>query len=364
MKESKLIILLFLFLIISCHHPNGNEDVVYLDPLERTLSPDSLFSGMNLIYLEESDDFLIGEINKIIRNSSTYYILDSDKSKAIFAYDTLGNYISKYAGMGGGPGEYRSISDFDIDTVRNQITILCNSSKLIVTDLQLSLIKEISLHDNYYDRIAIIDDYIYLYSYYNEVIGKYDTNGKLLDKKSIPNKLMNGNVFFPQSVFYKLSDQCLMQSPGDDVIYIEDNGEWKEHLKLDYKKKDASTKLYSKNNVDEISFEDKVSHPLPYIRCLFEFKSKISIIYLFGILHYIHDGNKVFIFSELPGVSSLNYTNGHLCTWEYTSGFDLEDFLNNKKIRKIENFQVRILRDKQNNELDDSILLIDYIIKK
>lgn len=355
-------IVFVLFLIISCQQQYTREGAIYLYPAEKTMPFDSLISGMNLIYLEETEDLLIGEMNKIMKNGSIYYLLDSDKSQSLFAYDEDGNYVSKYYARGGGPGEYNSILDFDIDIKSNEIAILCAPSKLIITDLQLSFKREISLDDDFYDRLAIIEGNVFLFSYYSGIIGKYDSNGILLKKNPISNKLVSGNVFFPQRVFYKLSDKYLMQSPGDDIIYIEENGEWAEYLSLDYEKKASSTKLYTQKRADAITFEEKIFHPLPYIRCFFEFKEKEYFVYLFGVLHYLNDGCNNFLFSELPGIGSLNYDNGHLYTWQYLSDFKLEDTIQNKTLHNIE---IHTSGVNHKDELDDgSILLIDYIIKK
>ena len=51
--------------------------------------------------------------------------------------------------------------------------------------MQLSFKKEVSLNNNYYDRIAINENNIYLFSYYSEKIDKYNKKGELIDKESI-----------------------------------------------------------------------------------------------------------------------------------------------------------------------------------
>lgn len=243
MKKISYFVLL-LFLNISCNQHDTNENVLYLSQTENKIPFDSLFSSVNLTYLNESDSVIIGSIQKIIKVGSTYYLLDSQKTKTIFAYDTLGNFINHYSAQGGGPKEYHTILDFDIDTINNEIIILCNPSKLIFIDMHLSFKKEVSLNDNYYDRIAINENNIFLFSYYSEVIDKYNKIGELKDKESILNKNVKGNVFFPQDVFYKLSNKLLMHSPGDDNIYLDKNGEWIIYKCLDYKNKTSSNTSY------------------------------------------------------------------------------------------------------------------------
>lgn len=355
-------IIFILFIIVSCQQQSAKqENVLYIGETKNEMPIDSLISSIYLTYLEESDSIIIGSVDKIIKVRSTYYILDSNKAKALFAYDTLGNFINQYSAQGGGPREYYGILDFDIDTINNEIVILCNPSKLIFTDMQLSFKKEVSLNNNYYDRIAINENNIYLFSYYSEKIDKYNKKGELIDKESILNKFVEGNVFFPQDVFYKLSNKLLMHSPGDDNIYLDQNDEWIIFKCLDYDNKTSSMKLYSQKKAEDITFKEKLSNPLPYIRCVFEYKQKTFYLYLYGLLHYLNDGENNFFFSKLPGVTSLKHVDGSLYTWEYLSNFNFEDpFLN----QSFKNIKVNTYGTKQKSELDDGIVIIEYILKK
>src|SRR5690554_5893894 len=167
MKKSLYILFIILF-AVSCDRKQTKENTIYLEATEQTIAVDSLLKSINLIYLEDYDSLFIGEISKIKKYDSTYYLLDSHKNKAIYLYDDHGNYISNYHAFGGGPGEYTSILDFDIDTIKGEIIALCYPSKLVFTDLQLSFKKEVSLEGANYDRMVIINDNIYLYSYYDE----------------------------------------------------------------------------------------------------------------------------------------------------------------------------------------------------
>lgn len=360
--KNLVLIVSFSLLIASCQQQvEKKENVLYVGATENSIPVDSLISSVNLIYLNQSDSIIVGSVGKTIKEESIYYILDSQKTKALFAYDTLGNFINQFSAEGGGPKEYRSIYDFDVDTANNEIVILCSPSKLIFTDMQLSFKKEVSLNDNYYDRIAIDGNNIFLFSYYSEVIGKYNMKAELINKQLIPNKFIKGTVFFPQDVFYKLSNKLLMQSPGDDIIYLEKNGEWVEYMGLDYDNKASSTNLYSRKDAVDITFDEKISNPLPYIKSIFEFKQKNFYVYLFGILHYLNDGENNFFFSKLSGATSLRYSKGHLYTWEYTSDFILKKSIINQDFK---NIKINTYGTKQENELDEGIIIIDYTLKK
>ena len=166
--------------------------------------------------------------------------------------------------------------------------------------------------------------------------------------------------FFPQDVFYKISDKHFMQSPGDDIIYIERDGIWVKYRSIDYDNKVSSEKLYSQKKEEDITFKEKLSNPVPYIKSIFEYKQETYILYLYGVLHYLNDSSDNFFFSELPGVASLNYDNGHFYTWEYLSNFNLGDPI---LINKLQNIKIDTFGRRQENELEDGILIIDYLLK-
>ena len=351
-----------MLLVVSCYEQKDKqENVICLNTTQTAIPIDSLFSNMNLIYLNEPDSMLAGEINKIVKHDSIYYLLDSKKSKTLFGYDARGNYLSSYDSLGGGPGEYFAILDFDVDRVNNEIAILCSPPKLIFTDLHLSFKKELPLGENHYERISVSQDNVFVFSYYGEIVEEYNRNGELLGKTSIMNNLLIGNAFFPQNVFYKTSNKHLMQSPGDENIYIEKNGKWIKHIYIEYDNKTSSERLYTKKKVEDVTFEEKLSNPLPYIKSIFEYKQQIYFLYLYGFLHYLNDGENNFLFSELPGIASLNYDNGHFYTWDYLSNFSLEDPDTN---RKLQNIKIETFGKRQKDQLEDGILIIDYVLKK
>ena len=74
-------------------------------------------------------------------------------------------------------------------------------SKIIFTDLQLSFKREVPLGNNYYERISITKDDIFVFSYSGEVVERYNRGGELLNKTIVKNNLSKGNVFFPPGCF-------------------------------------------------------------------------------------------------------------------------------------------------------------------
>lgn len=70
------IILVVLFLIYKCS-PSTNSSNIYIDlDANRQISISDIFSKINIIPLETTEECLIGNINKLIKHDSTYYLLD------------------------------------------------------------------------------------------------------------------------------------------------------------------------------------------------------------------------------------------------------------------------------------------------
>ncbi len=93
---------------------------------------DDLLFNVEYIPLETNRQSVIGEISKVICFNERFYILDSEITSSIYIFDKDGRYISKISRLGGGPGEYTRIYDFDIDRSAKQIVIFTGSPLKII----------------------------------------------------------------------------------------------------------------------------------------------------------------------------------------------------------------------------------------
>ncbi len=111
---NKYLIFIF-FLFVSC-----NEEQVTITKIDVKESECYSFLELSNLYdveivqLETNTNCLIGEIEKVIKHDSLIYVLDSELSKAVFIYNTNGEFIRKISVMGKGVGECLYLSDFDI----------------------------------------------------------------------------------------------------------------------------------------------------------------------------------------------------------------------------------------------------------
>ena len=98
----------------------------------------SWVDSISFVQLSNSDNALIGSINKLIRKSNDIYILDRYKTKSLKKFSINGEFITDIGRFGGAPGEYQEPTDF-----------IVNDSLIIVYDQFASRFKYYTLDGNF-----------------------------------------------------------------------------------------------------------------------------------------------------------------------------------------------------------------------
>lgn len=88
-----------------------------------------------------NNDLIIGQLDKIIVSDSLIYIADT-YMKRLLLYDMQGNVIGKVGAIGGGPGEYTSLSDFCVGSNGEIYLYDSASNKMLVYDRNLQFVKD------------------------------------------------------------------------------------------------------------------------------------------------------------------------------------------------------------------------------
>ena len=125
---------LFTFLLFSCQSEKNNNSLIndfsFDIPLANDID-DLLGSNMRTIQLDTLEEALVGRINKIIKHDNSFYI-STDNSK-ILHFDNNGKFISSIDKKGVGPGEYSTLSDFNVCNRNGNIEIWICDFKSIRT---------------------------------------------------------------------------------------------------------------------------------------------------------------------------------------------------------------------------------------
>ena len=150
-----------ILLLYSCNRQTSNQDypVLKVNLEEIPTSLFDIFEKVELISLETNRESLIRWITKIKYYQDTFYLFD-DRQAALFFFDNTGKYIDKIHRIGQGPGEYRYIYDFFIDTLQSQIGMLSPFGSVFYYDLHGDFIKRVDLPSPppNYQRVELLSD--------------------------------------------------------------------------------------------------------------------------------------------------------------------------------------------------------------
>lgn len=166
-----------------------------------------LIDSIEILSLESSEDFLIGNISGIQFNSKELFILDK-KLNVLFKFSREGKGLMKIDSKGRGPGEYSKISDFAI--YDNHIALLDGGTgKLLLYSLDGDFIDEFKIKTGA-KFIGNVDDELLAAINANVTSMWSDKNVSIFDKKgdklqsymNVPTYVENKNLSLSKPVDY------------------------------------------------------------------------------------------------------------------------------------------------------------------
>ena len=291
---------------------------------------DDFFKLKKIIFLDNKSP--IGTISTIKQFQDNLIILDKQNAKQLYCYDFEGNLIWEYKSKGGGPLEFKNISDFVINKKYNSVDVLDDKSyKIISLDISTGIpIKyhklgvyatELELYDSdnyllYTGNISVsieLDYKLLLYNFSTGIESKNiileDYEKKILWSgfKSL-NKNEKGELFFTEAL--------------NDTIYSVRNDTLKAKFYIDFKDKKYPKKLrenYShktkakfQKNQPFISGPDLVRVKNGFLNFMFNFKGSFYTVF------YDLNLKKTYLFSKLnngkfsPGKQQQVLTQGYI----------------------------------------------------
>ncbi len=175
------IIVLTIAIIYGCGGVKNIESessiMVQNDELKSELIDSSIFRKSHFVALETNENSIIRKINRICCDENHFFVLDKSLNK-IISFDKSGKFLNCIQKTGQGQGEYISLMDFCVDTVRNQILALCDKPyKIIRFSYSGDFIAEKRLGDLYFN---IVTDGKNIYCNRSE-IGSYPNNSHEID---------------------------------------------------------------------------------------------------------------------------------------------------------------------------------------
>ena len=120
-----------LLLFISCENKNskvlknadGHLSLVFEKQSSSIFFSDRIFKKIEITPLETADDCLVGEDPELLSDDHHYFIRDYQQ-EFILRFDKSGKFINRIGRRGGGPGEYKAIEDYYIDSKAKVVEVL------------------------------------------------------------------------------------------------------------------------------------------------------------------------------------------------------------------------------------------------
>ncbi|MEA4918849.1 6-bladed beta-propeller [Proteiniphilum sp.] len=315
-KISLICIALMLWLGYSCNNnplPQGDMDVIInVDPGKAigSINLSELFSDISYIPLETTDHSLIGEISDILKYKGRFYILDKDISRSVFCFNESGKFLFKINRVGEGPGEYKSLGGFTVDTDNEQLLLHDTSRKQV---LHFSLDGEyIESHRVEFEARRIS----YIPGGYFAFYCDYITNRDLFNEGRYPNLIITDRDFKTYSTDLYFSEnangsaiptaiQCFSRHDAVALSLIESLNDTIFHIS----KEGATPYLYInfKNNQRTEEMEILMNTPEPDldINAIVDFVRENGIC---DIFYFAESANKVFFaYSKYPSTHYVLY---------------------------------------------------------
>lgn len=234
-ESIKLILLGVIVLLIGCHNskePTIDESIIDFGNL-KSMKRTELIDISKYLKLESSDESLLGAINQIDFFNNKIYILDRDKTNALYVFSLEGKFIEKLEGKGDGPGEFISPQSFWIDRDGYIFILDRMQSRLLKYRLEdLKFVSEIMMPSPSplsFAKLTGEEKYLYYYPlrndnlFQNKILVISDDKGRTCEKlyDALPaNKILHGN---PSNIY--LFNNSLRVYPNFSNSVYELNGD-------------------------------------------------------------------------------------------------------------------------------------------
>ncbi len=295
--------IIFVFLLfVSCEDRyNLNfEEIIYIDlKSEFVKNTSEIFEEVKFIQLKTDTNNYIGEVSSLKIFENIFVVFD-EMQEALFLFDINGNILNTIKNIGRGPGEYLSISDYNI--IDNYLYILTNRANIDKYTLQGEFIERIGTSDNFIDQFQIDNDKYVTLSKLDDAekrIFIFDNEMNFLDKQ-LPYKDKNVPLFnfWPELAMTKNNNEIYFYLPEYYGLYNFSNNNIIPKYKYNFKGLSV--------NLNKLSSNDINSKTLPVIRGTFINNNHLITQFVYKNIIYHHIYSIVSQKSKLYNVFEIN----------------------------------------------------------
>lgn len=184
-----------------------------------------VFTFSSILPLSFSENTLLSGIDKGLLYNDDYYLMDQ-KFSAIYRFSKNGAFINAIGKLGSGPGEYKGLQDFIIDSSGRIITLSNNDLSIFYYNLDGTFIKKVKTNIFASQFCEIATDRFLFYTNFNPNIVTGNNNlietdslGKI-NKKLYSFNRENQNMSISFSGFLtKTASKIFFTTPFTDTIF-------------------------------------------------------------------------------------------------------------------------------------------------
>lgn len=136
-SERTVILLAFILILhfISCGRiDNGSSPKVIDVNFKSENKSDTLYTSYlfsDVVYIPLKAEFVIGDVTDVRVTDNYIYVLDGHQ-RAVFQFDRSGCFLKRWFHHGRGPGEYVSLTAFDVNPHTGELSVLDVSSRKVL----------------------------------------------------------------------------------------------------------------------------------------------------------------------------------------------------------------------------------------
>lgn len=128
----KVLIYLVFIALISCVRQTPDYPTIKLIPEELADFSDANVTALRVLEFENPENGFLGFIHKVEKYENKFYLINhTGESFEILMYNIDGSYAKRIGGIGRGPSEYISASDFAIDTSTGNLFVINHSNEVL-----------------------------------------------------------------------------------------------------------------------------------------------------------------------------------------------------------------------------------------
>lgn len=195
---------------------------------------------VDYVILNENEDKMFIDLDKLLMANGEYYILDSTSSRSLISFSLNGEAKHKFGNIGNGPGEYMFPWDVDVDSTGVYV-LDSNTKKLIRYSQNGAFLSEYKIPFNA-DAFKKLSNGNFLFNLTPD--GNNSAALVITDSLMQPIKLFNNYAegyvggYRTNNIFRSIPDGILYyRSPSDTILHLNTDGEIIGNYVLDFKDK-------------------------------------------------------------------------------------------------------------------------------